>query len=566
VKPNQPIPFSGTFNATQFSSLFLYGLSGVSMYPWPCCSVAKILHILFSNVGFFVNDTSPGNYICSAGIIPDSVFPTSSTNVTLFSKLNMVKIEYGNTYGSGSDAVCPYLFKNAYVMFGLTILYQVDSFLYVTLLKFQQVNDTKTINSYIANLDVYGYNYKLDADLLHPLVFEQTSTLGFTGKINFVQPDLFKAFSQVVSIFFTLSCLGSFYHQNGVEWMIFLKEGSHLNLTSINIPYNYPDHDFCIFAHLANVSHTQFDLRIEMSMFLVKQTFTAQWLCFNWWGYYDMESPCDISYLNNTELDRMFNLCNISGSESNQQEQLNSYSTYADYYQTRLISILSVELIPFVLIPCTCLIGLFLNWKIIRTLKDNEKKDLKEDFYKYMSANAKFNCLYCLIFVFYPMTSCTWNLSYHFCSSIYTTQFVQYYKIVMIAYLGEVVKMCANISYIMMTFNRYLLVGKDHAPWLVTAAKLEFKWVIQSSILLSALSALINIGHGWEYQAVKNLAETLYVKSTVYYLSNNYVYANGKSYSDYPEANKNMWYLVYSIVYFVINFGVFFIYSIRALK
>jgi hypothetical protein len=104
-----------------------------------------------------------------------------------------------------------------------------------------------------------------------------------------------------------------------------------------------------------------------------------------------------------------------------------------------------------------------------------------------------------MIFVFYPINSCNWNQSYYFCSSVYTTQFAQFFKIVIIAYLGETKKMCGNISYLMMTLNRYLLIGKDHAPWLVKIAKLEFKWVIRGSLMLSAL---INIGHGWEYQAM----------------------------------------------------------------
>jgi hypothetical protein len=73
----------------------------------------------------------------------------------------------------------------------------------------------------------------------------------------------------------------------------------------------------------------------------------------------------------------------------------------------------------------------------------------------------------------------------------------------MVAYFGEVVKMCANISYIMMTLNRYMLVGKDHSPWLVSVAKLKFKLVIFGSFLFSAL---FNIAHGWEYQSVSDVA------------------------------------------------------------
>jgi hypothetical protein len=125
----------------------------------------------------------------------------------------------------------------------------------------------------------------------------------------------------------------------------------------------------------------------------------------------------------------------------------------------------------------------------------------------------------------------------------------------MIAFFGEVVKMCANISYLMMTLNRYLLVGKDHPPWLVTLAKFKFKWVIGISILLSAL---INIGHGWEYQIAKDLGITLYIGRILEEYAN-FFGANGGSYSDYPEANKDMSYLIFSIVYFFINFGAFFI-------
>jgi hypothetical protein len=111
-----------------------------------------------------------------------------------------------------------------------------------------------------------------------------------------------------------------------------------------------------------------------------------------------------------------------------------------------------------------------------------------------------------------------------------------------------------------MTLNRYLLVGREHPPWLVTLAKLEFKWVIRGSFLFSAV---INIGHAWEYQAEKDLAITLYVVNLLVHYSfgynDVYSHADGHSYSDYPEANKSMAYFIYSIVYFVINFGVFLV-------
>jgi hypothetical protein len=101
----------------------------------------------------------------------------------------------------------------------------------------------------------------------------------------------------------------------------------------------------------------------------------------------------------------------------------------------------------------------------------------------------------------------------------------------------------------MMTLNRYLLIGKDHKPWLVVLANLEFKWVIRGCLLFSAL---INIGHGWEYQSV---GSSIVMHSIYDELSK----TNGYSYSDYPQANQGQAYVYFSIGYFVINFGVFFI-------
>jgi hypothetical protein len=127
----------------------------------------------------------------------------------------------------------------------------------------------------------------------------------------------------------------------------------------------------------------------------------------------------------------------------------------------------------------------------------------------------------------------------------------------MIAYFGEVFKICANIAYIMMTLNRYLLVGKDHAPWLVKIAKLEFKWVIRVSFMFSVL---INIGHGWQYKVVEDIFELSFhdieVDTPIYSI---YTTVNGVSYSDYPQANQGSVYFYFTMVYFCINFVVFFI-------
>jgi hypothetical protein len=73
--------------------------------------------------------------------------------------------------------------------------------------------------------------------------------------------------------------------------------------------------------------------------------------------------------------------------------------------------------------------------------------------------------------------------------------------------------------------------------------------VIRGSFLASAL---INIGHGWQYQAVEDTSISVATYQA-------YAVVNGNSFSDYPHANQGWGYLYFSIVYFVLNFVVFFI-------
>jgi hypothetical protein len=461
------------------------------------------------------------------------------------------------------------VFKTARLS-SLVLCGQIDSFLFVNLLQFNQSSLFKdnitSIDSQISSVQITkSYNYKVDDRLLHPVVFELLTDLCIENKIASIQKELFIHLKKLTSVELSLDSVGNFFHQIGIEWManvgvknknlvtVSFEEAPLASLT-VSSYYKFPDRDFCIFAPFIN--YTQF------SLVYIKDpnpacTLTFMWLqSLNWsaastiWPYGNSCNLTSAKY-NSTVTKLMLTKCQLTGNTTINDDQI-----YSDFYQTKILNMLFLQLIPFVLIPCFCFIGLYFNWKIIKTLKDNEKKELKEDFYKYMSANAKFNCIYCLIFVFYPMTSCNWNASYYFCSKIYTYQFVQYFKIVVVAYFGEVIKMSANISYLMMTLNRFLLVGKDHSPWLVTVAKLEFKWVIRGSLLFSAL---INIGHGWEYHAID-----FTLLDEVYFLDENVrpreVYEiNGYSFSDYPIPNQGWAYFYYTVVYFIINFGFFFV-------
>jgi hypothetical protein len=176
LKPSEPIVLTNELNISLVAFLkpvinssidypneiWLYGLSGVDVYPWPFCSncVKKSLILSFSVIQFFVNKKPPSDYNCTPSLIPDD----SATSVSFLSNYaSGILANYLNTYGSRSQAICPYLFKNVNLVHGIQLFFQVDCFLFVSLFRFQtndadhsKINRTSiiSINSNVRELIV----------------------------------------------------------------------------------------------------------------------------------------------------------------------------------------------------------------------------------------------------------------------------------------------------------------------------------------------------------------------------------------------------------------------------
>jgi hypothetical protein len=121
LKPNQPIQLTSELNMTRFfeitdsgnpGSLYVYGLSGVTLYPWPSFSKCdnnpgpRSLFLFLSTIEFYVINTPSGGCTCNRDLLPDN----SNTQVSLLSSscISKIHIDFGNTYGS---TFCPYLFN-----------------------------------------------------------------------------------------------------------------------------------------------------------------------------------------------------------------------------------------------------------------------------------------------------------------------------------------------------------------------------------------------------------------------------------------------------------------------
>jgi hypothetical protein len=262
---------------------------------------------------------------------------------------------------------------------------------------------------------------------------------------------------------------------------------------------------------------------------------------------------------NTTHLAKKANVC-IEAKEIKPSRQ---YDVSFEIYDLNYLINSLEDIIVFICMPCACLIGLVLNKRVIYTIKKKKKSDLKDDFYKYMSVNSILNCAYCLIFALYPINICNQYKSDYFCSSVNSTYLAQYYKICFVAFLGQSIKMCSNISYILMSINCFMLIGREHSPFMERISKLELKRIVKISILVSLT---VNIGYIFRFRLNDNymigVTEGFISEYRVNYFDSiaDPTYAYPSFSITYPLLVKDSELFPYvSIFYFILNYCAFLV-------
>jgi hypothetical protein len=427
----------------------------------------------------------------------------------------------------------PWAFKNAYLnQFSFFIF---NHFIYTTRLEFCQDPNTTdmALNSIVNQVKISGYNIKLDTEILHPPVFKSAGMLNLNGVISSIQVDLFFLwFDQLKTILINVQNLKQFFHRVGMDWSQYLniknnysckvnnyslisnniiavtlehEFNSLLSPVEFNQPYSYPDADFCLFS--------KFPVdRIVMPL-LSPPANTDNCSCLYFWliqnypyfveylkeaSYFEDSDRYHSTYWNCIVQDKLFaqqclnksdgwiKMCNIDPGAfyQDQSNDKSDYDIQFSFYTAKYF-------ISIICAPLLCIIGLLLNAIIIHVVR-TQKKELKDAFFDYMKVNACFNCLYCAIYLTELMSECVW-FSGIYCSAIRTTMFAQYFKIVVIEYFGNAMKICGNVTYILMNVNRYMLIGKDHNKTLTFIAELNSIAVGFFLFLFSGTLSIANI-------------------------------------------------------------------------
>ena len=96
--------------------------------------------------------------------------------------------------------------------------------------------------------------------------------------------------------------------------------------------------------------------------------------------------------------------------------------------------------------------------------------------YKHITMNSVFNFIYCNLTLLRLMNVCVFETSM-FCSSISTYESTQYFRIIFIYYIGNIIKLCCNISYISFSISRFTLSANNKSRFLLKFENINLKRV-----------------------------------------------------------------------------------------
>ena len=120
-----------------------------------------------------------------------------------------------------------------------------------------------------------------------------------------------------------------------------------------------------------------------------------------------------------------------------------------------------------------------------------------ENMFKHIKINSVFNCIYCLIMMLKLINECLYLTSDVYCSELALDPSSQSLKIVVQEFLGNLIKMCCNISYLGIAVSRYILIiGKTKGIY----KKFNKANFYLYSFIIVAISAIISLFKLFQYK------------------------------------------------------------------
>jgi hypothetical protein len=538
-----PLPRGQVFN------LNFYGFNGIdfnfTIAKYFTSNITVIFSFTFTKFDFYLNgnlwemnsnEHSSCNDTQLINIFNETKYGLFGLSTSLYINFEL------HSPNSNFKKWCPLIFKNSN-----TVLLQINGKPIRFYTGNSSYNQSNIQTLYFNNLVVDN----LDKEILHPQVYSSLNQIWITGSVKKIETDVFKELKNVRNIYFKINDFKGFIHGNGIEWMNYVNYYAPpfnmsrfelecgfecmellsssvtwigLENTSVNrsnsfdsFPYfpnlksyAFPEQDFCIFS---NYPHDRSVLVGLKDNYLLNCTCTMIWMSKNAALLTTLNTPSSYNPLclslisNNVTFKQAFDACGFPDKYEKCQmnmaslnKSLASYTdSYFQFYDAQYVFIeirdilknyfdYWVLVVGFLanLITVIVIINAYRKASAYSNNKDNQLGSIKENFFTYMLINSVINSIYCLIMFFNEVLPCVPNPvgeKYIENNCLITD--------VCIATTTSVLKLTANVTYLQMSLNGYLLVGKDHSERLKSIGKANIAVVLIIAIISSLLLSYV---------------------------------------------------------------------------
>ena len=123
--------------------------------------------------------------------------------------------------------------------------------------------------------------------------------------------------------------------------------------------------------------------------------------------------------------------------------------------------------------PTFSILGLLTNiLSIIIIRNEKSKKSLKNEMYRNIFFSSMFNFIFCLINSLSLINVCIFPPT-SFCSSVYKTTQSHYFKIIVTSFLGNTIRICCNVYYILFSLSRFSIISSKKFKLLDKVEKIK---------------------------------------------------------------------------------------------
>jgi hypothetical protein len=495
-------------------------VSNLQLFYLPYLEENVSIRIKFANKISFTLDNDKSQILdeklCNTELL------ISNVSLNLFSNLQNVNLNFLNSF---TTPLCPIVFANMELN-SLEINRLRNDLILKSKLIFMKIknpnNRTFSLNCSISNFalsDVYKYKL-ISEEIFNEEMLKNTRLFMVHGTLDYVDETFIKNIPSIRYLMFNLYNMREFLHLSDNKWMSNIYFSSKLRLNStaglsnysevdffffvlldLERKYEFPNEDFCIFKY--------FPFGKLIAMYVIK--LNSQ-LSLN-----DYQTSCTLAFISmantnqtsfdNQDIRQYFPIYNETiQAECNFSYRLNlcfvknirpQFKADTNYYDTRYVFEWIEFIGPIVTFPIVCFSGLILNLLIILiiTNKQNKKEKLFEKKqFKYILINSTFNCIECLLSSFNLMSECIQENSIY-CSSIRrdNLEFLFYFRIYLVGYLGEIMKTCSILNVIFFSLERYVETIQKKNRFLLRFSNISLKYATISIILISIVTCLSKI-------------------------------------------------------------------------